>query len=115
LFSFPTTLSAPSHPLSPHAFTYPSHPPPTCYHTTLPPTHSATNILYQLYTTPNPCNPLWCKNPTPQQQKYTQTHTEPQNPANPTSLPPLTHLPPISPFSATLTNFSNFCSCTNKH
>jgi hypothetical protein len=34
LFSFPTTLSVPSHPLSSPAFTYTSHPPQTCYQTT---------------------------------------------------------------------------------
>jgi hypothetical protein len=51
--------------------------------------HLLTNLLYQLYTTPNPCNSQH-KNPPLQQQKYTQIHTRPQKPATPTMLP-LTH------------------------
>jgi hypothetical protein len=59
LFSLPTTLSASSHPLFP-----PSSPPPPIL-PNLPPycpfllhTHNLlTSLLYQLYTTPAPCNP----------------------------------------------------------
>jgi hypothetical protein len=52
--------------------------------------HLLTNLLYQLYTTPTPCNPLH-RHPTLQQQKYPQTHTRATKPSSPTLLLPLTH------------------------
>jgi hypothetical protein len=72
--------------------------------------HPLTNLLYQLYTTPNPC-----KHPPLQQQKYTQTHTRttklrsrcPTSPTHPPHFlpPPLVTPHPTSQISiATLTN-----------
>jgi hypothetical protein len=60
LFSFPTILSAPSHPLSSPTCTSPSHPPPTCHQTTPP--------SYRLTT----CQLTYCTN-----------ITQPQTPAIP--------------------------------
>jgi hypothetical protein len=53
-----------------------------------------TNLLYQLYTTPTPCN-LWHKHPTLQQQKYNQTHIRTTKPSNPHIASPIHphHLP----------------------
>jgi hypothetical protein len=83
LFSFPTTVSAPSHwlchPVSPSS---PILPQPV---TTLPSLqhthHLLISLLYQLYTIPAPCNP-WHKHP-PLQQKYTQTCTKATKPSSP--------------------------------
>jgi hypothetical protein len=60
-----------------------------------------TNILYELYTTPIPCNSQH-KHPTLQQQKYNQTQpraTKPSNPHNsypnhPPHFPPTLLVPP---------------------
>jgi hypothetical protein len=41
LFSLPTTLSAPSYPLSPHVLITPSYPSPICHHTD-PPSYTLT-------------------------------------------------------------------------
>jgi hypothetical protein len=54
--------------------------------------HLLTSLLYQLHTTPAPCNPLH-KPPPLQQQKYTQRHIRATKPS---SL--LTHL--LTPFPA---------------
>jgi hypothetical protein len=67
--------------------------------TTLPlsPTHSSplTSLLYQLYTTPAPCNP-WHKHPPLQQQKYTQTHARATKPSSSHNSSP-THPPLFQP------------------
>jgi hypothetical protein len=109
LLSFPTTLSAPSHPLSPLAFISSSHPPPTCHHTTLPPTHSLPADQPTVPTLHNP-NPLQ----SPTQAPYTilteihpNTHKGHKTQHSPHHFP---HLPtplPASLFSAILTNFPN--------
>jgi hypothetical protein len=59
LFSLPTTLSAPSHALSLHLhlllLSFPNLSP---YHSSLLHAHHLpTSLLYQLYTSPAPCNP----------------------------------------------------------
>jgi hypothetical protein len=75
LISFPPTLSATSHPLSHHShlhllFSLNL----SLEHPTLVGTHHLlTNLLYQLYTTPNPCN-LCHNHHTLPQNNYTQTH-----------------------------------------
>jgi hypothetical protein len=93
LFSFPTTLSAPSHPLSPPAFTSPSHPPTNCHHTT-PPSYILTYCTN--FIQPQPLQSL---TQAPYSSRNTPKHTqEPQNPAAPKSLPPLTHLTSCLPF-----------------
>jgi hypothetical protein len=80
LFSFSTTLSAPSYLLSSLAFTFPSYSPLTCHHTN-PPSYTFTN-----------CCPDYCTNftqlqtpairDTLQQQIYTQTHPRATKPIN---------------------------------
>jgi hypothetical protein len=112
LFSFPTTLSVPSHPLSPLAFTCPSLHPPTCHHT-LPPSYTLTTF-WPIYCT-NFIQPQTLQSLT--QAPYT-TMTEIQqntHKGHKTQKPPhcFPYSPtplPTSPFSATLTNFPNFYS-----
>jgi hypothetical protein len=53
-----------------------------------------TNLLYQLYTTPNPCN-TWHKHPL-LQQKYTQTHIKNIITSSPHTAS-ITHLPHFPP------------------
>jgi hypothetical protein len=94
LFSFPTTLSAPFHPISPPAFNYlfPNLSPhyPSLLHTH----HLLTNLLYQLYTTPTPAIP---DTSTLHYNRNTLTQGS-QNPAAPTLLPSLTHPTAHLPF-----------------
>jgi hypothetical protein len=76
LFSFPNTLSSPSHPLFPLLhLPLPSSPNLSPHYLSLLHTqHLLTSLLYQQHTIPAPCNP-WHKHP-PLQQKYTQSHTK---------------------------------------
>jgi hypothetical protein len=60
------------------------------YHSLLYTHHLLTNLLYQLYIIPTPCNPSH-KHPTLQQQKYTQTHKKVTKSNSPHILMPLTH------------------------
>jgi hypothetical protein len=75
-----------------------AHPPPTCHHTTLPPTHSppADQPTVPTYITLAPCDPS--HKPTTLQQKYTQTHTRATKSSSPQITSP-THsshfLPPL--------------------
>jgi hypothetical protein len=93
LFSFPTTLPAPSHPLSPLSSppfpSPPNHSPHYC--SLLHILHPLTSLMYQLYTTPAPSNP-WHKHP-PLQEKYIQTCTRATKPNSPhTTSPTHPHL-----------------------
>jgi hypothetical protein len=93
LLSFPTTLSAPSHPLSFPAFTSASHTPQTCHQTTPPfytlttywPTYCTNFTQYQPPTIPDISTLHYNRNTS----KHTQ---ESQNPVVPTLLPLFTHL-----------------------
>jgi hypothetical protein len=71
-------------------------PPPTCHHTTLPPTHSppADQPTVPTYITLAPCDPS--HKPTTLQQKYTQTHTRATKSSSPHIASP-THPPHFPP------------------
>jgi hypothetical protein len=112
LFSLPTTLSAPSHPLSP-CLHLPLLPLATCYHMTPPSYIFITCWLayYTTYTQPQP-PAIPHKNTLHYNNRNTHKHTqEPQNPAAPMPHSPSTHSfshPP--PFSAIFNNFPNSIS-----
>jgi hypothetical protein len=82
--TFGPTFPSTSHPLFPLSSTSlpitPNLSPlyPSFLHTC----HLLTSLLYQLHTTPIPCNP-WCKHLPLQQQKYTQTHMRTTKSSNP--------------------------------
>jgi hypothetical protein len=108
LFSFPTTRSAPSHPLSPPALTFPSHSPPTCHqttHTHHPLTNLHTNFTQpQTLAIPDPSTLHYNNRNTPNTHKEHKTQQSPHS---------FSHSPiplPASPFSVTLSNSPNFYS-----
>jgi hypothetical protein len=89
---FSPTLSPCSHLLSPFSLNLPPD-----YSSLLYTHHALTNLVYQIYTTPTPCNP-WHKHPLLQQQKYTQTHTRTTKMSSPCTASlthPLQFLPPV--------------------
>jgi hypothetical protein len=97
LFSLPTTLSGPSHPLFSHLhLLFLSSPNLSPHYLSLLHTHHLlTSLLYQLHTIPAPCNP-WHKHPSLQQQKYIQTHTR-ETKSSSLHTSSSTHLPPFPP------------------
>jgi hypothetical protein len=107
LFSLPTTLSAPSHPLFP-VFTSPFYHSPTCHHTT-PPSYTLTTYwLAYCSNCTQPLLPSISDTNTLCYNRNTRKHTQgPQNPAATIPLNPPTHPFSHSPFSATFTNSPN--------
>jgi hypothetical protein len=111
LLSFLTILSAPSHPLSPPAFTSSTYPPPTCHQTTTP-FYTLTTCWTTYYINFTQLQPPGIPDTityTTTIEIHPNTH-RPQNPAAPTLLPLLTHPTSCPLCSATLSNFPNFYS-----